>query len=248
MTKKTLQLLASAALVAGLGLTTITANAETTATAESGSVNTTAKVTLDSDGSGNGDSDGGNVAGSLAITSAPDVNFAAGTLNGKDALDLAGTITNGADSHDKEAKAGAVTVVDPGTASGWNVQVSNTIMKNDDETITEGAAASIAGGYFTYGDATLTGSEGGTKADAAVQDTSSLSDSATSLKFNTQGTDNQNVFHAPKGAGVGTWANTYSSANLHVPAGNAKGSYTSTLTWTLTNTPTTTTSSATNPS
>lgn len=235
MTKKTLQLLASAALVAGLGFTTVTANAATT-DAQSGNVSTTAKVTLnpgDSSTGDNGDGDGGNVAGALAITSAPDVNFGTGTLDGSTATTLDGTITNGADSHDKNAAGGAVTVVDPGTASGWNVQVSNTQMVNDDKDAT-GAAASIAGGSFTYGEAALTGS---TTANKAVQDTSTGSNSATSVKFDTAGTDNQNIFHADKGNGVGTWANTYKTASLVVPAGNAAGSYTSTLTWTLTNTP-----------
>lgn len=242
MTKKTLQLLASAALVAGLGFTTVTANAATT-DAQSGNVSTTAKVTLnagDSSTGDNGDSDGGNVAGALAITSAPDVTFGTGTLDGTTATTLDGTIANGADSHDTNAAAGAVTVVDPGTASGWNVQVSNTAMINDLNSDTDktndvsGAAASIAGGSFTYGGAILTGSTDG---NAAVQDTSTGSNSATSVKFDTAGTPNQNIFHADKGDGVGTWANTYKTASLVVPAGNAAGSYTSTLTWTLTNTP-----------
>lgn len=235
MTKKTLQLLASVALVAGLGMTTVTANAADV-TADSGSVDTTAKVTLnagDSSTDGNGDSDGGNVAGALAITSAPDVDFGSGSLNGTDDTTLTGKIANGTDSHDKQAAAGAVTVVDPGTATGWNVQVSNTQMINTDETAT-GAAKSIAGGTFTYGGADLNGS---TTDNAAVQDFSTLSGEKDSVQFNTAGTDNQNIFHADAGNGVGTWANTYKNANLVVPAGNAAGSYESTLTWTLTNTP-----------
>ncbi|MFC6290401.1 WxL domain-containing protein [Levilactobacillus angrenensis] len=233
MTKKTLQLLASVALVAGLGMTTVTANAADV-TADSGSVDTTAKVTLnagDSSTDGNGDGDGGNVAGALAITSAPDVDFGSGTLNGTSDTTLTGTIANGTNSHNDEATPGAVTVVDPGTASGWNVQVSNSQMVNTADGAT-GAAKSIAGGTFTYGGAVLTGS---TTDNAAVQD-------ATSVKFDTAGTANQNVFHAEAGNGVGTWANTYKSANLVVPAGNAAGSYESTLTWTLTNTPETTSS------
>ncbi len=229
MTKKTLQLLASAALVAGLGFTTITANAD--ATSGVGSQTTTAKVTLDSKGSG----DGGNVAGKLALTSAPDVTFAGGTLDGTNALDLAGTFEKGANSADTSAAAGAVTVVDPGTASGWNVQVKNTAMANDDSNAS-GASAQITGGNFTFSNAVLASSDGAT-ANAAVQDISDLSNKADTVQFNTEGTANQNIFHAESGNGVGTWANTYNAASLHVPAGNAKGSYTSTLTWTLTNTP-----------
>jgi len=227
MTKKTLQLLASAALVAGLGFTTITANAD--ATSGTGDVSTTAKVTLDSKGAGdNGDGDGGNVAGSLAITSAPDVVFDGGTLDGKTALDLNGTITNGKDSHDQTAAAGAVTVVDPGTASGWKVQVANSAMAND-VTGSTGAAAQIQGGTINYTGAVLASKDSGADAGVALD--------SDSISLNTEGTAAKNVYNAKKGSGVGTWTDTFSKANLTVPAGNAKGSYTSTLTWTLTNTP-----------
>lgn len=231
MTKKTLQLLASAALVAGLGFTTVTANAD--ATSGTGSVSTTAKVTLDSKGAGdNGDGDGGNVAGSLAITSAPDVSFDGGTLDGKTALDLNGTLTNGTESHNKDAKAGAVTVVDPGTASGWTVQVSNTKMANTDSTQT-GIASLIQGGKINFSNAALASEDSGADAGVTLQGNGD----ANAVSLNTEGTDNVPVYNAAKGSGVGTWTDTFSKSNLTAPAGNVKGSYTSTLTWTLNNTP-----------
>ncbi|AYM03905.1 WxL domain-containing protein [Levilactobacillus yiduensis] len=232
MTKKTLQLLASVALVAGLGMTTVTANAA--GTTSSGSVGTTAKVQLDSNGAGdNGDGDGGNVAGSLAITSAPDVDFGTGTIDGKTATILKDkALSQGEESHDKAAAAGAVTVVDPGTASGWRVQVSSKPLTS---TIGgTGAAAAILGGTFTYDNGVVAGGVTNTKTEVvenpATQD-------ATSLKFNSEGTDNQNVYHAATGSGVGTWTNTYKSASMTIPAGNAAGSYSADLTWTLTNSP-----------
>jgi len=231
MTKKTLQLLASAALVAGLGFTTVTANAD--ATSGTGSVSTTAKVTLDSKGAGdNGDGDGGNVAGSLAITSAPDVSFAGGVLDGTTALNLDGTLTNGSESHDKTANAGAVTVVDPGTASGWTVQVANTKMANVDSTQT-GAAAMIQGGKINFSSPALASKDSGTDAGVTLQGNAD----ANALSLDTEGTENVPVYNAAKGSGVGTWTDTFSKSNLSVPAGNVKGSYTSTLTWTLNNTP-----------
>lgn len=231
MTTKTLQVLASVALVAGLGLTTVTAHADKAGT--TGTQDTTAKVTLDSNGAGdngnngNGDGDGSNVAGSLAITSAPDVTFANGTLDGKTALDLDGTFVKGANSW-KDAGLGAVAVVDPGTASGWQVQVSNTAMTND-VAGTTGAAASIQGGTINYKGAKVSSLDSGTD-NGAVLDTDALA-------LPTAGTSNVKVYNAPKGAGVGTWLDTFSTADLTVPAGNAAGSYTSTLTWTLTNSP-----------
>jgi len=241
MTKKTLQLLASAALVAGLGFTTIQANAS--ATTNTGSQDTTAKVTLSSKGAGdngnngNGDGDGGNVAGSLAITSAPDVTFSDGkgnVLDGKTALDLTGTFAKGANSW-KDAELGAVTVVDPGTASGWKVQVSNTALTNDLNTDADktndvaGAAATIQGGNINFTGAKVASTDSTNPAGATAD--------ADNISLATAGTQNKPVYNAKLGAGVGTWTDTFSGADLTVPSGNAAGSYTSTLTWTLTNTP-----------
>ncbi|MCH4124222.1 MAG: WxL domain-containing protein [Levilactobacillus sp.] len=238
MTKKTLQLLASVALVAGLGMTTVTANASKES--GQGTQDTTAKVTLNSDNGagdngndGNGDGDGTNVAGNLAIVSAPDVTFENGTINGQEALSLKGTFSTSENSW-KDKGLGAVAVVDPGTASGWKVLASNTVMKNDDTSITTGAAAAIQGGTIHYTGATLSSLDSG-DANPATVDNETVS-------LPTAGTDNVPVYSANTGNGVGTWLDTFSGASLTVPAGNAAGSYTSTVTWTLSNTPGTTAS------
>jgi hypothetical protein len=146
----------------------------------------------------------------ITLDSAPDLDF--GTLN------IGATTIN--------AKAQTVTdklqVSNPGLESGWNVTVSGTPFKTADGTKTLNGAVISLNGIVTPNDSDNKGAAPTTQL----------------VKINDQG---QSIFTAAKEAGIGTWLHTVNandeSAQLDIPEGNVAGSYTSDLTWTLSNAP-----------
>lgn len=216
MTKKTLQLLATAALVAGFGFTTVTANAADTT--DTGTASTTAKVTLNPAAV---DPDNPGDAGGIKLNSAPNLTFAATTLDGTDKNNIAGTVSGDAE------------VINGGYKTGWHLTVANTPMATSletDGTVSAGADI-IKGGNYTLVS---------TGAKSATTDANTTTATSTkSITFNTQAAsaDAQDVMWADANEGVGTWDAGYSSASMNVPAGNVEGSYVANLNWTLTNAP-----------
>ena len=227
MTKKTLQLLATVAAVAGMSLATVTANADDTV--KSGTQTTTAKVSLtagsdtSTDGNGNGD------AGGIKLTNVPNIDFGTQELDGKTAFNLDGKL-----SGNNEAASQAVTVVNPGIGTGWNVQVRNDAMKSASDTTLMASTISL-----TAKDATPGAGSADTNSTRASDSTAELSAEPTfvSTALNTQGSENQKVAAAAVGGGLGTWNMNYSKANLQVNPRNVAGDYSTTLTWTITNAP-----------
>lgn len=218
MTKKTLQLLASVAVVAGLGFTGVTANADSTT---STGTTTTGNVTLTA-GTTDPDNPGGD-AGGINLKTVPYVNVPSTAITGSD-QSVTGTVsaTESGTSND-----GVVQVVNPGHKSDWTVQVAATAFKSSDDTMN---ASTLVLGTPTIANADTDGT--GVAPSTLNQ----------AITFNTgETTANQNVEAADYSTnkeGVGTWNTTYSGATLNLKAGNVAGAYQSTLTWTLTNTPT----------
>lgn len=227
MTKKTLQLIATVALAAGFGFTTVTANAADTGT---DSQSTTATVGLTA---GTTDPDGPH-SGSIALTSAPDIDFGKTNEIKPTELNLAGTFAKNAGSTDQTANANSVTVNNPGVTDTWSVSVAASAFKNTDTSVAADAANSqLIGAKIAFaGKVGTTNAAGITKNPAIANENFTLD--ATGAQTS------QPVLHADtNGYGVGTWTNDFSSATLQVPAGQVAGTYASTLTWTISNTPAT---------
>lgn len=207
MTKKTLQLLATVAAVAGMSFAATTAHAA----ADSASSTTTAKVTLEA---GSVDPEKPS-AGGIELVSAPNLVFENVTLDG------ATTQTT-----KQTGAVDPVVIKNPGVASGWNVTVANTAF---------GTEADGAGDTIKAGTMTLT-STTPTTTNTDTTDTANTP-TAQTVELPTEGTTAKPVASAALKAGVGTWNVNYSNAALTVPANNVAEAYTSNLTWTLTNAP-----------
>lgn len=219
MTKKTLQLLATVALVTGMGLASAT-TAHAADTDNTGTATTSGNVTLTA---GDGEEGGGN-AGGINLKSAPWINIPSTEINGK--YQEIPAYVNTSDTLSKDYN-GQVQVVNPGKKSDWNVQV-----QADKFTTADGKDALNA--------STLVLS--GVKVAANEANNAGLAPSlVNNLTFNTgDATANQTVVaadYATNKEGVGTWNTTYAGATLNLSAGNVAGEYKSNLTWTLTNTP-----------
>ena len=116
-----------------------------------------------------------------------------------------------------------VQVSNPGLPSGWSVQLKNTAF-------TDTAGDTLGGAVLSLG-----------AADVAAANTGNPSTAPTagaSTSLNGTGT-NQIVFSAATKGGLGVWTADYGLAdiNLAVPAGQLGGTYTSTMTWQLSDTP-----------
>ncbi|GEO70230.1 WxL domain-containing protein [Levilactobacillus acidifarinae] len=182
-----------------------------TAHAETGTKSTSATVTLNA---GPVDpTDPGN-AGGIKLVSAPTLNFNALELDGASAQ------TSTLDKVDP------VVITNPGVATGWNVTVANTAFATE---------ANGAGDIIKAGSMVLTSSTPTTSNTDNTDATNVPTPSNVSL--NTQGTEAVPVATAAAKSGLGTWNVNYSKADLTVPANNVAGTYTSDLTWTLTNAP-----------
>ncbi len=236
MTKKTLQLLATTALLAGLGFNTVTASAATVNPAEkdatSISKDTQASVSL----TGGGD-EGGNAAGGIHLITAPNVAFS-GTLTGDKQTLSEVTFDNKNFADDSVAKAGTLVVANQGYETGWTVQVSAgafnlTNPAAKDANVTKDSKV-LAASQLVLDASKVSPKEG------ANQSASPLGNKVT---LNSDGTTgNLPIFQASAGKGIGTWISQFDKAtsSFEIAAGNKAGNYTSKLTWTLANTPDTT--------
>lgn len=239
MTKKTLQLLATTALLAGLGFNTVTASAATNPAekdATSISKDTQASVSL----TGGGD-EGGNAAGGIHLISAPNVNFT-GTLTGDKQTLHDVTFTNelfgDKTKAPKDLQDGALVVGNQGYETGWNVQVSADAFNLNnpaakDANVTKDSKV-LAASQLVLDASKVSPKEG------ANQSASPLGNKVT---LNSDGTTgNLPIFQASAGKGIGTWLSQFDKAtsSFVIAAGNKAGNYTSKLTWTLANTPDTT--------
>lgn len=148
----------------------------------------------------------------IALNSAPNIGFGANaTPNGK--LDMTYNATT-ADN--------PVEVSNPGLPSGWNVQVKNTAFTDPAGDILKGAVLSLG------------------EPDIAAANTGNPSTAPTASAFKLDGTGtNAVIYSAVAKGGLGIWDANYGLAeiSLAVPAGQLGGTYTSTMTWQLNDTP-----------
>jgi len=225
MTKKTLQLLATTALLAGLGFNTVTASAAevagSTDTPKTESVSDTTNATVSLTA---GNDNGGNVAGSIHLVSAPDITLG-GELTG-DSQTLNGikfATHEFAKDEAASGDAGSVVVRNAGQKTGWNVTVSNSPFQTEDKK--QGLLASS----LWLKDAKVDSKETNTSKPALAKD----------VELKTGGTENALAFYANTDEGIGTWMSKYSdkTSELDIAARNKAGAYTSVLTWTLSNAP-----------
>lgn len=137
-----------------------------------------------------------------------------------------GTVASSASdtSYKSTGISSALHVTNPGQATGWAVTVSNS-------DFTDASGGTLKGAVLSL-DSTKTPA---ISADAA-DNVSALPTFDASLALSSAPVA---IASAPAGAGVGAYTASYNSgdASLSVPAGNVGGSYTSTLTWTLSNAP-----------
>lgn len=148
----------------------------------------------------------------IALDSAPNIGFGANaTPNGK--VDMTYSATT-ADN--------PVEVSNPGLPSGWNVQVKNTAFTNTTGDTLKGAVLSLG------------------EPDVAAANTDNPSTAPTAAAFKLDGTGtNAVVYSAAAKGGLGIWDANYGLAEvtLAVPAGQLGGTYSSTMTWQLNDTP-----------
>lgn len=226
MTKKTLQFVAAAAMVAGLGfgsVSTAFAASDSASGTNTGDLHTTAKVSLTAGSTSGGDNgDGGNAGdGALALVSAPNYTIDGGELGGSKALKLAGTADGST----------PVQTVNPGLKTNWGVTVKSSQFVTTSKTELQGAVLTLT----KTGVTSPTGSTSSTAPTA--EDSIALNGDGTSEQSVVKATGNENITGDAKAVGVGTWNTNFDTASLAVPDGNTAGTYTSNLTWTLKNAP-----------
>lgn len=226
MTKKTLQFVAAAAMVAGLGFDSVStafAASDSASGTNTGDLHTTAKVSLTAGSTSGGDNgDGGNAGdGALALVSAPNYTIDGGELGGSKALKLAGTADGST----------PVQTVNPGLKTNWGVTVKSSQFVTTSKTELQGAVLTLT----KTGVTSPTGSTSSTALTA--EDSIALNGDGTSEQSVVKATGNENITGDAKAVGVGTWNTNFDTASLAVPDGNTAGDYTSNLTWTLKNAP-----------
>ncbi|PMD67866.1 hypothetical protein CBP76_12260 [Companilactobacillus nuruki] len=153
--------------------------------------------------------------GTITIKSAPSITF--------------GTVASSADdtNYTSTAFTSPLAVANQGQETGWTVTLAESGFSS-----TVSGQPSLTGAKLTMGNST----KAPTVAAADADNTSTAPILTSPLAItNSPAT----IFKAGAGQGIGTFAATYGSgdANLYVPAGDGGGSYTSTLTWTLSNAP-----------
>lgn len=226
MTKKTLQFVAAAAMVAGLGfgsVSTAFAASDSASGTNTGDLHTTAKVSLTAGSTSGGDNGDGDNAGdgALALVSAPNYTIDGGELGGSKALKLAGTADGST----------PVQTVNPGLKTNWGVTVKSSQFVTTSKTELQGAVLTLT----KTGVTSPTGSTSSTAPTA--EDSIALNGDGTSEQSVVKATGNENITGDAKAVGVGTWNTNFDTASLAVPDGNTAGDYTSNLTWTLKNAP-----------
>lgn len=113
-------------------------------------------------------------------------------------------------------------VTNPGEPTGWSVSVADT-------PFTDSSGGTLKGAQLSFADPDTVSADA--KNNVSALPTFSPNISLTSAPVA--------VLNAPAGDGVGAYTADYAptSASLFVPAGNVGGSYSSTLSWTLSNAP-----------
>jgi len=137
-----------------------------------------------------------------------------------------GTVASSADdvTYTSTTETGTLSLSDPGNASGYSVTVADT-------PFTATGGGTLIGAKLDFAD---TETNPLTTADA-----DNVSTAPTFTGTLDVSTAPATVLDAALGKGVGAYSAAYepTDASLMVPAGNIGGSYTSTLTWTLSNAP-----------
>ncbi|MFC6261361.1 WxL domain-containing protein [Levilactobacillus fujinensis] len=233
MTKKTLQLLATAALVAGFGFTTVTANAATTSTGK----DTTATATLNTpkpDTTDPGD------AGGIKLVTVPNIDFGTATLDASSDLTLdtskvpAGTDKDGNATGVQGSIDNPVQVKNAGFSTGWIVQVSTADAMKD-----AGKTHQLTGAQMVLNPGALTSTNVG--ADGTTVDSTTGAPTTQVVKLNGGAANGvQTVMSAAAGDGMGTWNEAFTNATISIPSQTVAGVYTANLNWQLTNAPTNT--------
>lgn len=167
-----------------------------------------------------------------AATTPPTTNVSADitpgtiTLDSEPAINF-GTVASSASdtTYKSTAMTGDLHVTNPGEATGWSVSVADSPFTDTTSSNT------LKGAVLSLDDSTTAP----LKADA----TDNVSALPTFNGALTLSGTASNILNAPAGAGIGAYTASYGNtdASLMVPAGNAGGSYSSTLTWTLSNAP-----------
>ena len=223
MTKKTLQFVAAAAMVAGLGfgsVSTAFAASDSASGTNTGDLHTTAKVSLTAGSTSGGDNgDGGHAGdGALALVTAPSYTIPGGDIT-------TGSFDGTADDSTP------VKTVNPGLKTNWGVTVKSSQFATTTGTELQGAVLTL-----TKGD--VASSTGSTSSTAPTAEKSiALNGDGTSEQPVVTATGNESITGDAKAVGVGTWNTSFNTAKLTVPDGNTAGTYTSNLTWTLKNAP-----------
>lgn len=129
---------------------------------------------------------------------------------------------NSTETYTADSITGAIKVTNPGNTDGWNVTVATSDYINNGD-----SSKTLRGAALTFDSPTVTADDAG-----------NISKLPTSDKVTVNG-NAQSILTAEKSEGIGQFTATHSKDNvsLLVPAGNAAGSYTATLTWTLSNAP-----------
>ncbi|KRN01529.1 hypothetical protein FD13_GL000992 [Levilactobacillus senmaizukei DSM 21775 = NBRC 103853] len=209
MTKKTLQLMATLALAAGIGFSGVTAHAAEGETPAPANTTTEASVSL----TAGDDGDGGGSVGGIKLMEAP-ATAVAGQLDG-----TTQTLKDTAFVKD------TLKVNDQGTGTGWTVHLSSTPFAGKDK---EGKDIALKASQLSFLSP---------KVSAVDSENHTAAPSASGIVLESAGNSDQLVFSAAKDAGVGQWAAKYQAAQVKVAAGNKAGDYSSTLTWSLNNAP-----------
>ena len=153
--------------------------------------------------------------GTITISTAPGITF--------------GTVNSSADdaNYTSTGFSAPLEVADQGQATGWSVSLAD-----------NGFTSSTTGGP-TLTDAKLTVGSSTAAPTVSATDKDNTSTPPTITSPLAVSSAPATVFNASAGQGVGTFEATYGpgDANLYVPAGDVGGSYSSTLTWTLSNAP-----------
>lgn len=147
----------------------------------------------------------------VELTQAPEIDFG----SHKTSDNLKGIAAVSLDS--------PITVKNGGVEKGWTINVANSDF-TDGTTPFTGAVINLKSGNVSADDTTNNSAEP-TSSDVVLS--------------GGDGTASQTIFKAAPDAGYGTWHNTHDVAKvtLDLPDGTKAGNYTSTLTWTLENTP-----------
>lgn len=203
-------LLGGAALLAlGFGVAPVLADTTDTSSSDSSSSSSVGPTSESTSTTAEFDTDPN---ATITLSSAPNISFGKNiTPNGP---------TNG--NYTAVTVDNPIGVSNPGLGSGWNVQVKNT-------PFTDAAGDTLSGAVLALASPTIAAANTGNP--SAKPDGMSLSLDGTNA--------NEILLSAPLKGGLGIWDASYSPSGvtLAIPAGQMGGTYTSTMTWQLSDTP-----------